>query len=190
MGVFDQKPFLVLEFIEGDFVDKIMAMGNAIQIKDALEYTRHICMALSIAHAFGLVHRDVKPANIIIGFSNGRSIAKLLDFDLAKCIIDTNIKNRVYETKGYIATEVLIGLEATVASDIFSLGAVLYSMSTGEVLLNRNIESQILDKHNVPIFVERIIKKAMADDPTQRYRCALEMEAEIRRQQKIYGIEI
>lgn len=189
-GIHEEKPFLVLEYIRGQTIGQLIDTGKRIELSDALECTRHLCLALSIVHAFDLIHRDLKPANIMLTTSEeGSNIAKLLDFDLVRYIRDPHRSRMSYGTEGYIAPEVLIGEEATILSDIYSLGAVLYSMLSGKTPESQEQDMLTLTNLGVPILADRIIRKAMFDDPKNRFLGALEMEKEIRKQQKIFKLE-
>ncbi|WP_188836242.1 protein kinase domain-containing protein [Flexivirga endophytica] len=124
--------FLVLELVDGDPLSKVIAQSAPMQEADAVHLLVQAANALHAAHAKGIVHRDVKPANIVV---DDESVAKLTDFGIARAL-DASSMTRAGEVMGtpqYLAPEAAIGKEATAQSDLYSLGVVAYQMLVGHL---------------------------------------------------------
>jgi WD40 repeat protein len=150
VGVFDvntevEVPYIVTELLEGETLRAKLDRG-AIPYRKAVEYGIQIAQALDAAHAKGIWHRDVKPANVFVT-QDGR--VKLLDFGLAKLsereaeggseelTVDTTQKGEVFGTAGYMSPEQVLGRPVDHRTDIFALGAILYEMFTGKRAFQR-----------------------------------------------------
>ncbi|MDP9494843.1 MAG: serine/threonine protein kinase [Actinomycetota bacterium] len=130
-GKDENGPFIILELVEGNTLAAMVALHGAMRPTDVVTIVSQIAMALDYAHAQGVVHRDVKPANLILD-SEGR--VRLTDFGIAKTVDDpTTITDggELVGTFAYIAPEILDGADATPASDVYSLAAVTYEMLAG-----------------------------------------------------------
>ncbi|GGR55652.1 serine/threonine protein kinase [Nocardioides luteus] len=126
----DDKPWLVMEYVEGKTLAHMVRDDGALTIDDAAKLIGQIASALRAAHAAGIVHRDVKPANIVVG-RGGR--AKLTDFGIARGVdSQTTQTGQVTGSPAYLAPEIATGGKASHASDIWSLGATLFQALTGE----------------------------------------------------------
>lgn len=183
---------LVMELVRGRTLAERIAAGP-IRLEDALSIARQICDAVACAHAQGIIHRDLKPANIMITDSG---IVKVLDFGLAKLTAedangDTASLPRtdsgtVVGTIAYMSPEQLRGLPLDPRADLFSLGAVLYEMTTRERAFTGNspiaisdaiLHAQPRDFRNcpVPTKLKAIIQKLIEKDPVKRYASATEV---------------
>ena len=191
--------FIAMELVEGTPLDQVIA-GGALPVVTALDYGRQITAALAAAHASGIIHRDIKPGNIMIT-RDGR--VKVLDFGLAKLIerspteaTMTALGTRpgfIMGTAAYMSPEQAEGRPVDARSDIFSFGAVLYEMLTGKRafaghsdvgLITAILRDQPAPVHtvrsDVPTAVERIVERCLAKDPSARYpnTAALKQELE------------
>jgi serine/threonine protein kinase/Tfp pilus assembly protein PilF len=177
----DGQMFIVMPCYEGASLEAMIRKGP-LGIEEALGVASQIARGLAKAHERGIVHRDVKPGNILIT-SDG--LAKIVDFGLAKLVTQTKL-TRMGTTLGtvrYMSPEQARGLEVDERSDIWSLGAVLYEMATGRPpfqgeheqaiiysILNETPEAVERLLPGAPKDLERIVRKALAKDPAQRYQ--------------------
>ena len=191
--------FAVVELLEGETLRKRLAAGS-MQWTEAVAIGADLADALAAAHAKGIVHRDVKPENIVVT-RDGRT--KLLDFGLARAEADRaethptlsalTSPGLLMGTIGYIAPEQIHGHAATAESDIFATGCVLYECVTGRMPFARstagetmaavlNGEPSSLSDSGVraPVELERVIMHCLAKRPTDRFRSARDLAAALR----------
>ncbi len=146
-GEDDGTPYIVFEYIAGETLkDRIRRLGPELPITEALAYAIEIARALEAAHAELLVHRDVKPQNVLLDHE-GR--AKVTDFGIARSLEadGLTLAGRVVGTTDYVAPEQALGQEVTQQSDIYSLGIVLYEMLTGDVPYKADAPVAVAMKH-------------------------------------------
>src|SRR5256885_711723 len=199
------RTFIAMELLEGQSLDKLLGKGP-LQISRTLELGIQLADALDSAHKKGIVHRDIKPANIFVSERGG---VKILDFGLAKLLKDAeNLGGETVSdtahlltspgtavgTIAYMSPEQARGEDLDGRSDLFSLGAVLYQMTTGSHAFKGNTTAVIFDSilhatpiaprrlnDEVPAELERIIDKLLEKDRRLRYQTAAELAADLKR---------
>ena len=131
VGEDEGRPFIAMEYVEGETLAELVARRGPLPAAEAARLGVQMCAALAAAHAAGLVHRDVKPQNLLLG-SDG--VLKLGDFGIAVGHEGTRLtlEGTVLGTAGYLAPEQARGEQVTAAADIYAVGAVLYELLTGE----------------------------------------------------------
>ncbi|MEZ5326977.1 MAG: serine/threonine-protein kinase [Verrucomicrobiales bacterium] len=178
--------FLIMEWMEGGTLDDEMGGKRKLPVPRAVEVIGQICDALQYAHSEGVIHRDVKPGNILL---DREGTAKLSDFGLVKGLLQEEFTevaltrtDMAIGTPLYMAPEQMIGsTEVDHRADIYSAGAVLYEMMTGEVPKGRHRPASTFP--DVPRFVNGVIDRAMHKEPEGRYEAAKEMKDDLRRGQ-------
>jgi serine/threonine-protein kinase len=179
--------YIVMEFVEGMTLNDLIKEKAPLQVEDALHIATQICDALEHAHNNQIIHRDIKPHNILIG-KNGR--VKVTDFGIARAATASSITQTgsVVGSVHYFSPEHAKGVAAGAKSDLYSLGIVLYQMLTGRLPflgespisvalkhLQENVEEPRKVNPLIPQSVENIILKAMRKNPDERYQSATEM---------------
>src|SRR6185437_9883383 len=193
LGDQDGVPFIVMEHVTGDPLDKIIASGRQLPLIDRLSIIEQVCSALGYAHQRGVVHRDIKPANVIVQ-PDGQ--AKIVDFGIARVQSSKESgltrTGNVIGTVHYIAPERLKGQPFDGRSDIFSTGIMLYLLLAGELpftgedlavlqkLVNEPAPPLKTFLSGYPDALDGILDRALAKDPAQRYGTAEEFAADLR----------
>lgn len=190
-GEDDECHFIVMEYAEGKDLARVLREDGPMSVDRATRIAGQVCNALAHAHTVGVVHRDVKPANIIIGSADK---VKVTDFGIARAVGDTSLTatGSVLGTAQYISPEQAAGEEVTPATDVYSLGIVLYEMLTGAVpftgdspvavaMQQVNVEMPVPSSLNsdVPGSLDEVVARATQKDPAARYADATEMGAAI-----------
>jgi serine/threonine-protein kinase len=131
VGEDDGRPFIAMEYVEGETLAEVVGRRGPLPAVEAATLGMQICGGLAAAHAAGLVHRDVKPQNLLLGTDG---VLKLGDFGIAVAHEGTRLTlvGTVLGTAGYLAPEQARGEQVTAAADIYAVGAVLYELLTGE----------------------------------------------------------
>ena len=177
--------YIVMEMIEGDDLKKLIKMQGALPFDKALDYGIQICAGLGFAHRSQLVHADVKPQNILI---NREGVLKVTDFGIAQAYTDTMPQTRsevVWGSPHYFAPEQARGEKPSPASDVYSIGIVLFEMFTGRLpyvgssqreLALAHIQAEIPQAKEfapeLPDDLSNVIAKVMCKRPNDRYRHA------------------
>lgn len=180
--------FIVMELVDGKTLSKLIEEKGKLDYKEAISITRQVASALSLAHKNQIVHRDIKPHNILI---TNTGVAKLADFGIAKAVSASTIiggNNKVMGSVHYFSPEQARGAYVDERSDIYSLGIVLYEMLTGKVPfdgenpisialmhINDPMPSVTAEVPGLPPQLEKIIMKATDKYQTNRYRTADEI---------------
>jgi len=185
------RPYIVLEYVQGETLKQRISRVGALDATEAFAYGLEVAQGLGVAHEVGMVHRDVKPQNVLID-STGR--AKLTDFGISRQLNDEGVTatGRVIGTTDYVAPEQAMGKDVDPRSDIYSLGIVLYEMLTGDVPFEADNQIGVAMKHvNEPIpdiqvqrpdisaASARVVEKATAKDPDDRYDTIEEMSEDL-----------
>ena len=145
-GEEDGRPYIVFEYVEGETLkDRIRRLGR-LPIDEAIAYAIEIARALGAAHGRGIVHRDVKPQNVLV---DEEGSAKVTDFGIARSMDDSGLtaEGRVLGTTDYVSPEQALGHDVNGQSDIYSLGVVLYEMLTGDVPFHGENQVSVAMKH-------------------------------------------
>ena len=190
LGEQDGFPYIVMEYLPGDPLDRLIQSGKSQPLASKLRIIEQVCNALAYAHRNDVIHRDVKPANVIVQ-SDG--VVKLLDFGIARQEKTESRLTRtgsVIGTLQYMAPERLRNAAFDGRSDIFSVGVMMFQLLTGQlpftgdysivhkILTERHPSlSQYLEKY--PPVLDGILDRALAKSPDDRYSTADEMAAEI-----------
>jgi eukaryotic-like serine/threonine-protein kinase len=190
-GEHEGQPFIVMELVRGITLDELVAEDGPLAVEVAVAITVGVLEALDAAHAAGLVHRDVKPGNVILPDDGG---VKLTDFGIAKAMDDATAAltaaGTVLGTPAYLAPELVDGGTASPASDLYAVGCMLYLQLTGEppfsaetplaiayAHVNRAVPPVEEQRPDVPDDLGRVLDTALAKDPAQRYADAAAMRA-------------
>src|SRR2546421_5406409 len=197
-GEDEGAPYIVFEYVEGETLkDRIRRLGM-LPVPEAVAYAIEIGRALSAAHAARLVHRDVKPQNVLVDME-GRG--KVTDFGIARSMEAQGLTaaGRVLGTTDYVSPEQALGHEVTEQSDIYSLGIVLYEMLTGEVPFQADTQVAVAMKHvreplpdvqrrrpEVSAALASVVDRATAKETERRYATVPEMLHDL---EEVLGIE-
>jgi serine/threonine protein kinase len=175
------QPFMAMEFIQGQTLAELIQKRTSIELSRKLELMEALCDGLGFAHRAGIVHRDVKPANVMV---DGEGALKVLDFGIARLVegAGTTRAGVLIGTLNYMAPERIAGQPLDARSDIFAVGLVLYEFLAYRPAFPGSQELRvlqaILNEPPAPIAevagvtpeIVRIVDRALAKDPTQRYQ--------------------
>lgn len=182
---------IVMEFVEGETLEKIIYRKKRIDVLDALNITKQILAGVGYAHSKGFIHRDIKPSNIII---NKEGIIKIMDFGISKSIFEKGITKTGTKigTILYMSPEQIRAEEPTRQSDIYSIGVTLYEMLLGKTPFDYGTEYEIMEGHlkkvpgrlslsltSIPPEVDKIVTHALEKNMAKRYKTCEEFANEI-----------
>jgi len=188
--------FLAMEYVEGQPLDKLLKNGP-LALDQAIEFAIAVADALSLAHRKGIIHRDVKPKNIMVLFETQMRAArqiKVMDFGIAKLreAADLTIEGARIGTLAYMSPEQVRGEPVDLRTDIFSLGVVFYEMLSGKHPFGNGTEASVLYKivneepipltklrREIPVELEKIVLKALSKNPALRYQSMRELLADL-----------
>lgn len=188
--------YMVMELIEGptlkDVLERLDASGQRMDVHDALRITRDAAAALAFAHSQNMIHRDVKPANLML---DGGHRVVLTDFGIARMMSAASTSaTAMVGTPAYMAPEQGLGDAGDERSDLYSLGVILFQMSAGTLPYDGETPLSVVLKHlnepipsardrnpSVPEAVDTLIQRLMAKDPGDRYQSATELISDIER---------
>jgi len=192
-----RDPYIVLEYVAGEALNRILAREKKLPPARALQLAEEIAEALDYAHAQGVIHRDIKPGNILVTEAGH---AKIADFGIAKLnLAHFTVPGHLLGTPAYMAPEQLSGEGVDGRSDLFSLGVILYAMVTGhspfqgdsattvsfKVANREPIAASALDL-SLPRELDEVIARAMAKDREQRYQRGAEFAEDLRQLQDLF----
>jgi serine/threonine protein kinase/tetratricopeptide (TPR) repeat protein len=201
IGEFGGSDFIAMEYVEGELLSSRVARG-ALPVREVVEVGMQVADALDEAHARGIVHRDIKSANLM---RTERGLIKVLDFGLAKflrTVRDTEatvltqpqvtMAGMVLGTVSYMAPEQALGREVDHRADLFSLGVVLFELATGRTPFVGGSPTEIIDRilHEIPPppsrysaaippALDAVVLRALEKSPTFRYQAAREIQADL-----------
>ncbi|MEX2540002.1 MAG: protein kinase [Actinomycetota bacterium] len=189
-GVSPGTPFIVMEYVDGESLHEMIKRQGPLPIDDVARIARSILAALAHAHERGLIHRDVKPANILLDSRTGA--VKVVDFGIAKGLDDRGVvtaTSSLIGTASYMSPEQVNGQHATEASDLYAVGCLLYCCLAGEPPFGGTTAVTIAMHHlndpvpplrtrrpDVPASFEAIVMRALEKDPTRRFASAQAMD--------------
>jgi len=182
----DGQQYLSMEYVDGEDLASLLKRIGRLPADKALDISRELCAGLAAAHDRGVLHRDLKPANVMI---DGRGRARITDFGLAVAAGEA-IEGEVSGTPAYMAPEQLAGRPASIRSDVYALGLVLYELYTGRKAFDGATFGELKRKHAedppaspstiAPGFdpvVERVILRCLEKDPAMRPASASQVAA-------------
>jgi serine/threonine protein kinase len=197
-GQFEDALYLAMRFVDGTDLHGLLARTGPLDLPLAVRVFDQIGSALDVAHEHHLVHRDVKPGNVLVdeGGGPGRFHLYLTDFGLTKRIASLSgltAPGHFLGTVAYIAPEQIAGRPADARTDVYALGCVLFEALTGDRPFDRDTDAAVLFAHlhdrppsvaaarsDLPRVVDRIVAKAMAKEPGGRYANCRELVADLR----------
>ncbi|HWH27528.1 MAG TPA: Stk1 family PASTA domain-containing Ser/Thr kinase, partial [Mycobacteriales bacterium] len=188
-------PYIVMEHVEGQTLRDVLVDGGRLMPERALEITADICGALDVAHRAGIVHRDIKPGNVML---TPAGEVKVMDFGIARAAADTSVTMTqtaaVIGTAAYLSPEQARGEHVDARSDLYSTGCLLYELLTGAPPFTGDSPVAVAYQHvredpdppstydpSISADVDAVVLKAMAKNPANRYQSALEMREDLLR---------
>ena len=184
--------YIAMEYLDGRSLKELIVGRGPAPIKVSIDYARQILAAVGFAHKHGIVHRDIKPHNVLVG-PEGR--LKVTDFGIARSGASQMTEvGSIIGTAQYLSPEQARGAPVDQTSDLYSVGVVLYEMLTGQVPFTGDTPLEIAMKHlsevpkppselrpEVPHDLDSVVLRALAKDPSERYQSAEEMDADLAR---------
>ncbi len=191
-GEAEDTYYIAMEYLDGRTLKELIVGHGPAPVNVAIEYARQTLSALRFAHRHGIVHRDIKPHNVLVD-REGR--VKVTDFGIARAGTSQMTEaGSIVGTAQYLSPEQARGGEVDQRSDLYSLGVVLYELLTGETPFDGDTPVEIAMKHlsavprppsqlrkDVPRDLDMVVMRALAKDPEDRYQSADEMEADLER---------
>jgi serine/threonine-protein kinase len=191
-GEAEDTYYIAMEFLDGRTLKELIIGRGAAPINVAIEYARQILSALRFAHRHGIVHRDIKPHNVLV---DGEGRVKVTDFGIARAGTSQMTEaGSIVGTAQYLSPEQARGGEVDPRSDLYSLGIVLYELLTGKTPFDGETPVEIAMKHlsatpqppsklrpDIPPELDMVVLRALAKNPDDRYQSADEMEADLER---------
>src|SRR6202008_3555094 len=184
--------YIAMEFLDGRSLKELIVGRGPAPIKVAIDYARQILAAVGFAHKHGIVHRDIKPHNVLVD-AEGR--LKVTDFGIARAGVSQMTEaGSIIGTAQYLSPEQARGAPVDQTSDLYSVGVVLYELLTGVVPFTGDTPVEIAMKHlssvpeppsakraEIPHDLDMVVLRALAKDASDRYQSAEEMDADLAR---------
>jgi beta-lactam-binding protein with PASTA domain/predicted Ser/Thr protein kinase len=185
--------YIAMEYVEGRTLKELLVARGPSPLGIAIDYTRQILSALRFAHRNGIVHRDIKPHNVIV---DGEGRVKVMDFGIARAGTASQMTEAgsIIGTAQYLSPEQARGAPVDQTSDLYSTGIVLYELLTGTVPFTGETPVEIAMKHlsqvppppsshrpEVPRDLDYVVLRALAKDPADRYHSAEDMDSDLER---------
>jgi serine/threonine protein kinase len=191
VGQHDQQPFMAMEYVDGTSLAEVIATRQPLALDEKLSYLEQLCAGLHHAHGQGLVHRDVKPANVMV---DARRVIRVLDFGIARVEgSDMTRDGDLMGTLSYMSPEQMLGRAVDYRTDIFAVGAVAYELLAYQQALGGPPENGMPQRRahedipplaglcpGLPADLEPLVMQAMAKDPEQRFSNLEQVRAAIR----------
>ena len=185
-GQADHKPYIAMEYIEGESFGDIIKQRKNLPLTQKVSYLEQLCAGLGFAHKAGIVHRDVKPANIMI---DHEGVVRILDFGIARIEGSAMTQDgTMMGSLNYMSPEQMLGKPVDQRSDIFSVGSVSYELLCYQQAFKGNLNDGLLHRlphedppllkeidPSVPLAVEQVVMRALEKDPGRRYQNLSEM---------------
>ncbi len=184
----DNVFFIVMEYVQGETLENIIALRGSLELNRALDFTCQICNAVDHAHRQGVIHRDLRPANVLV---TEHDMLKVADFGTSRFLEIAAHGTTVIGSPPYMAPEQFHG-KAVFASDLYSLGVTMYQMLTGllpydtpapadldKLMSGELVSPPRLKNPSIPKPISDIVMKAMAPDPSQRYQRATDLMEDV-----------
>ena len=192
-GTAEGTYYIAMEYLDGRSLKELIVSRGPAPVKTAVEYARQILAAVGFAHRHGIVHRDIKPHNVLVAGDEGR--VKVTDFGIARSGASQMTEvGSIIGTAQYLSPEQARGSPVDQTSDLYSVGVVLYELLTGQVPFTGETPLEIAMKHlsevpkppselrpEVPHDLDLVVLRALAKDPADRYQTAEEMDADLER---------
>jgi len=184
--------YIAMEYLDGRSLKELIVARGPAPIHLAVDYARQILAAIRFAHRHGIVHRDIKPHNVLV---DGEGRLKVTDFGIARAGVSQMTEaGSIIGTAQYLSPEQAKGAPVDQTSDLYSVGVVLYELLTGVVPFSGDTPVEIAMKHlssvpeppsakraEIPRDLDLVVMRALAKDPSERYHSAEEMDADLRR---------
>ncbi len=190
-----RTPYIVMEYVEGHTLRDVLKSQDRVAPQQAMEIVAEVCAALDFSHRSGIVHRDIKPGNVMVTSSGA---IKVMDFGIARALADNaatvTATSAVIGTAQYLSPEQARGESVDARSDVYSTGCLLYELLTGHPPFTGDSPVAIAYQHVrenpqapssvnnvVPPALDSIVMKALAKNPLNRYQTAAEMRMDLQR---------